>query len=90
MPEWFVYVLVSRRRKWIYVGMTKDLVRRMNEHEQGLVQSTSYYRPLRLAAYIGVETEQKAVQLERYLKKGSGKAFLKKRILTDEVPLCGT
>jgi hypothetical protein len=32
-----------------------------------------------LKSYIAVETEEKARQLERYFKSGSGKAFAKKR-----------
>jgi hypothetical protein len=51
-----------------------------------LVQSTKAYRPLKIAAYVAVETERKAKELEQYFKTGSGKAILKKRILTDEVP----
>lgn len=86
MPQWFVYVLKSSIKNWIYVGLTDDLVRRMREHEAGLVQSTKAYKPLVLVAYIAVRTERKARALEKYFKTGSGKAVLKKRILTDEAP----
>lgn len=58
----------------------------MKEHEEGLVQSTKAYRPLELVAYIAVGSQTKALELETYFKKGSGKAILKKRILTDEAP----
>lgn len=34
-----------------------------------------------LEAYVAVKTEQKARQLEKYFKTGSGKAVLYKRIL---------
>jgi len=90
MLEWFVYILASTRRNWTYVGITKNIPRRLKEHNDGLVQSTKFYRPLRLVAYVAVETGAKARALERYLKVGSGKAFMKKRILTDEVPFSGT
>jgi len=86
MPQWFVYVLKSSIKNWIYVGSTDDLVRRMREHDAGLVQSTKAYKPLVLVAYIAVRTERKARELEKYFKTGSGKAVLKKRILTDEAP----
>jgi len=39
---------------------------------------------LTLEAFIAVKTESKARELEKYFKTGSGKAILKKRILTDE------
>jgi len=37
-----------------------------------------------------VRTEEKARELEKYFKTGSGKAILKKRILTDKVLQGGT
>jgi putative endonuclease len=86
MLPWFVYILMSRIRDFIYVGSTNDLTRRIGEHDAGLVQSTKAYRPLILVAYVAVPTERKARELEKYFKTGSGKAVLKKRILTDEAP----
>ena len=86
MLQWFVYFLTSGKRDWIYVGMAGDVYKRFAEHEEGLVQSTKAYRPLRLAAYIAVSSSKKARELEKYFKAGSGKAILKKRILTDEAP----
>lgn len=53
--------------------------RRFTEHNDGLVQSTKAYLPLKMAAFIAVETEDKARELERYFKTGSGAAILKKR-----------
>ena len=58
--------------------------RRMLEHTQGVCQSTKAYRPLQLIGYVAVLTEEKARNLEKYFKTGSGKAILRKRILTDE------
>ncbi len=43
--------------------------------------STRSFLPAKLKCYIGVETELKARQLERYFKSGSGKAFANKRFL---------
>ena len=90
MPEWFVYVLKSLSRDFVYVGSTNKLRRRLSQHNEGLVQSTKPYRPLEIVAYFAVRTERKARELERYFKTGSGKAILKKRILIDEVPRSGT
>lgn len=84
MLGWFVYILKSQRVSFTYIGSTNDLQRRLWEHNNGLVQSTKAYMPLHIAAYVAVETEKHARQLEAYFKTGSGKAVLKKRILTDE------
>ncbi|TSA24978.1 GIY-YIG nuclease family protein [bacterium] len=81
MPSWYVYILKSSTQSFIYIGSTPDLGRRLSEHNDGLVQSTKAYRPLEIIAYIAVSTEKKARELEKYLKTGSGKAVLKKRIL---------
>jgi len=37
-----------------------------------------------LIGYIALKDEERARALEKYLKSGSGRAFLKKRILPDE------
>ena len=68
----------------IYVGSTIDLKIRLIEHKHGKVDATRHLLPVKLLAYIVVPTEKKARELEKYFKTGSGKAMLKKRILTDE------
>jgi len=81
MPQWFVYVIKSIHRDFIYIGSTNNLEKRFKEHNDGLVQSTKSYRPLEVITYIAVDTEARARKLEKYFKTGSGKAILKKRIL---------
>jgi putative endonuclease len=90
LPEWYVYFLRSLARPFLYVGSTDNLQKRLEQHNDGEVQSTKAYRPLMIAGYVAVETERKARELERYFKTGSGKAILRKQILTDEVPTWGT
>ena len=80
----FVYILKSLNSNFIYIGSTNDLARRLNEHNDGLSQSTKHHRPYEIAAYIAVKTEEKARELEKYFKTGFGMAVLRKRILTDE------
>ena len=81
---WYVYILKSTVKDFTYVGSTNNLKRRLDEHNSGLSKATAPYKPLIIEAFIGVRTEQKARELEKYFKTGSGKAILKKRILTDE------
>jgi putative endonuclease len=81
---WYVYFLKSLKKDFIYTGSTKNLVYRINEHNEGKCLSTKAYRPFELNAYIAVIMESKARKLEKYFKSGSGKAILKKRILTTE------
>ncbi|MCX5642660.1 MAG: GIY-YIG nuclease family protein [Candidatus Omnitrophica bacterium] len=72
----YVYFL----KEWhgrLYVGSTNNLKRRLEEHKKDK-------SGFKLLAYIAVENESKARELEKYFKTGSGRAILKKRILTDE------
>jgi len=64
-----------------YVGSTPDLKHRFNLHQEGRVLSTKAYRPVKLRAYLAVEKEKKARELEKYFKSGSGKAIALKRFL---------
>ena len=77
---WYVYFLELSNGD-IYVGSTNDLRRRFHSHQYGLVTSTKAYVPPVLKSYVAVAGEEKARQLERCFKSGSGKAFAKKRFL---------
>ena len=79
---WFVYVVRSVSHPFIYIGSTNDLERRLSEHNEGLNISTKHYAPFVIEAYVAVKTETKARELEKYFKTGSGKAILKKRIIS--------
>lgn len=87
MPSYLVYVLRSLRRRFVYVGWTRNLQRRLAQHNGGFVVSTRPYVPLEIIAYVVVSMESKARELERHFKTESGRALLKKRILPDEVTL---
>ena len=78
---WFVYVLRSVKDKLLYVGSTNNIGRRLSEHNSARVDCTRNRVPFTLEAYIAVKNKAKAVEIEQYLKTGSGKAVLQKRIL---------
>ena len=75
---WYVHFLALSNGD-VYVGSTDDLRRRLTSHEPGQVISTAKFLPLTLKSYVAVQTAEKARQLEKYFKTGSGKAFAKKR-----------
>jgi putative endonuclease len=78
---WFVYILRSLRDENLYIGSTNDLQHRLIEHNSGNVDSTKHRTPFTLEAHIAVKDKTKAIELEQYLKTGSGKAILRKRTL---------
>ena len=57
----------------MYVVSTNDIKRRLQEHNEGKVQSTKAYLPYELEVVIGVKTEHKARSLEQYFKTGGGR-----------------
>jgi predicted GIY-YIG superfamily endonuclease len=78
---WYVYILKSLGSKFIYIGSTNDLERRLDKHNKHLVLSTKAYAPYKIIAYVAAESQAQALSLEKYFKTGSGKAILYKRIL---------
>ena len=80
-PLWFyVYVLRSLRDKKFYTGTTKDLDRRLDEHNKGLVYSTKYRLPISLIYYEACINKDDAYRREKYLKSGMGKRYLNNRL----------
>ena len=72
MKTFWVYILASRPRGTLYVGMTNDLVRRLYEHREGLVEGFSrQYRVKMLAYHEQHATALAAIQRERNIKHWS-------------------
>ncbi|MCH7765623.1 MAG: GIY-YIG nuclease family protein [Acidobacteria bacterium] len=75
MPA-FVYVLRSERTGKRYVGSTKNLPNRTNQHNRGKVRATRSGRPWRVVHTETFETNQEARRREISLKSGKGRAEL--------------
>ena len=61
-----------------YIGLTSDVPARLADHNAGRCPHTARYRPWQLHVTIELPDEQRAVEFERYLKSGSGRAFAKR------------
>lgn len=77
---YYVYVLISEKDNLFYTGYTKDLRKRLSEHDSGNVNSTRHRRPLKLIYFEGCLNQQDATRREKYLKSGNGKIYLKSRL----------
>ena len=77
---YYTYVLLSEKDKKFYCGYTKDLERRLRDHDNGLVKSTMFRRPLRLVYFEACLNESDAIKREKYFKSGFGRRFLKNRL----------
>ncbi len=76
----FVYILMCNNNK-TYVGHTSNLEQRLIKHTKGYVPATKNIRPVCLITYFAFIDKYKAIAFEKYLKSGSGRAFLKKRLV---------
>jgi predicted GIY-YIG superfamily endonuclease len=83
MQFFYVYILQSEsasETKHFYVGRTEDLHARLKKHNAGEVPHTAKYRPWQIKTAIAFTEERRAIDFERYLKSGSGRAFVKKHL----------
>ena len=64
-----------------YTGCTDNIEERIGRHIKGYVPATKNRRPIELLNYFAFKDKYKAFAFEKYLKSGSGRAFLKKHLL---------
>ena len=76
----YTYVLRSEKDGQFYVGFTKNLELRFEQHNNGLVESTNHRRPLELIYYEACLSRDDATKREKYLKSYHGKMFLRNRL----------
>jgi putative endonuclease len=74
MKSYWVYILASRPRGTLYVGVTRDLIRRVYEHREGVVDGfTKAYGAKALVYYEEHATAIAAIQREKNIKHWSRK-----------------
>jgi len=77
---YYVYILKCGDGK-SYVGCTDNLDERLKRHQSGWVPATKDRLPVILETYIVFQDKYTAFNFEKYLKSGSGRAFLKKHLI---------
>ena len=69
MKQMYVYIMTNKNNTTLYVGVTNDLVRRVYEHKNKLIQGfTSHYDLTKLVYYEVIDGEEQAIAREKYLK----------------------
>ena len=77
----YVYILESLSvPQQIYTGQTTDLGRRLSEQNSSKVPHTSKFRSWRIRSATAFRGRARALAFERYLKSGSGRAFLHRHL----------
>jgi len=64
-----------------YVGITQNLDKRLKEHNNSQSGYTKRFAPWKVETHITFKNKLLAERFEKYLKAGSGQAFLKKRLI---------
>lgn len=86
---YYVYILKSLSQLGaIYIGYTDNLRVRLTQHNAVKnIGITKRYQPWDIETYVGFTKAQEAKEFEKYLKSNSGKAFMRKRLLSKEFVL---
>ena len=72
--EYYIYILSNCKRGVLYVGITNDLIRRIYEHKQGVVDGfTKQYFVDKLVYYEKYINVNDAIAREKHIKKWNRK-----------------
>jgi putative endonuclease len=77
---YYTYVLLSKKDGKFYIGYTRNLKLRFEQHNRGEVKSTKHRCPLELIYYEACLDRADAVRREKYFKTHYGRMFLRKRL----------
>ena len=72
--EFYVYILYSSEFDIFYYGQTKNLLKRLKDHNDGKSAFTKKYRPWELFAFKKVGDRKEAMKLEKMLKNLKAKS----------------
>jgi putative endonuclease len=68
--QYYVYILASKNHGTLYIGVTSDLVKRIYEHKNDLVEGfTKKYAVHDLVYFETTESVESAIAREKQLKK---------------------
>ena len=81
----YVYILKSKKYpNKVYTGFSKNLKQRLIDHNKISNKGyTKQFQPWEIVTYVCFSSEKLAREFEKYLKTGSGIAFMRKRLLED-------
>jgi len=70
MGQYFIYILASKRNGTLYIGVTNNLLERVNQHKNNLVDGfTKKYDVHNLVYYEAYKNIEDAIAREKCMKK---------------------
>ena len=72
MNSFYIYIMSNKGRNVLYIGVTNDLTRRVQEHKSGMIEGfTKRYRLCALVYYEMWNSIDDAIKREKQLKRWS-------------------
>ncbi|MGK7954350.1 MAG: GIY-YIG nuclease family protein [Crocosphaera sp.] len=70
--QYFIYIMTNKNNKVLYTGVTNNLVRRVYEHKNKLIDGfTQKYNIIKLVYYEIFDNPSGAIEREKQIKGGS-------------------
>jgi putative endonuclease len=83
MDKCYLYVLQSQKNGKYYVGITKDVESRVNQHNRGAGKSTKSGKPWNLLYTEEFRSSSEASKRERYIKDQKSRLYIENLIKTN-------
>jgi putative endonuclease len=77
---WCTYALRSKKDGWLYIGMSSDVEKRVEQHNRGYNRSTRSRTPFELFHVEQCRSREEARKREKFLKSGKGREFLRAQL----------
>ncbi len=70
MKQYYVYILASKKNGTLYIGVTNDLLRRIYEHKEGIIDGFTKKYGVKMLVYYEITSDiNSAIKREKTLKK---------------------
>ncbi len=70
MKQYYVYILASKRNGTLYIGVTNDLIRRVFEHKEGIIEGFTKKYNVKNLVYYEIHLDiYEAIKREKAIKK---------------------
>ena len=74
MKQYYLYILASKKNGTLYIGVTGDLIKRISEHKQNIIDGfTKKYNVHYLVYYEVYQSVEEAILREKQMKKWNRK-----------------
>ena len=75
----FVYVLRSINFERNYIGFSRNVARRLRQHNSGKTKSTKPFLPWKVLFFEEFSSKEEAIKREKFLKSGKGREYIKNK-----------